>query len=140
MGKKKDWYSAKGLFLHRTGGVPPKQKRYEESIIILRASSEVEAEGKARKLFRKRQMEGVSFLNELEICPLFDDPKIGAEVYWLLRLSPLSVKRYVATHWDDGKPRSCRSRGWDHHWYNAGKKRSGCYNCYERRKGELWKK
>ena len=41
---------------------------------------------------------------------------------------------------NDGKPDSCDERGWTHLWYNNGNNTSGCYNCCEVRKGQLWKK
>ena len=132
---KKSWYSAKGLFKHLNTRTPKKQTRYEESIIILRAADEKGAEKTARDIYRKAAQKDFVFLKEIEICPIFDDPASGTEVYWFQRLSPLSAKAYVKGFWDDGKPRNCHSVGWKHLWYNRDNKRSGCYNCYTTRVG-----
>ncbi|NNN05725.1 MAG: hypothetical protein HKL90_07475 [Elusimicrobia bacterium] len=88
----------------------PGQTRYEESIVLLRAISTKKAEEKARAIFLKQQSGERRFLNQIEICPIFEEPSAGAEVHWFRRLSPLSAERYVLKHWDDGLPRSCRLR------------------------------
>lgn len=132
---RKSWYSAKGLFKHLDSRTPKKQTRFEESIVILRATDEGSARKVARNIFHKAAQKDFLFLKQIEICPLFDDPASGAEVYWFQKLSPLSAKGYVKRFWDDGKPRNCHRLGWKHHWYNRGKNRSGCYNCYASRVG-----
>jgi hypothetical protein len=135
------WFSAKGLFKH-TCDNPRIQERYEESIVILKAASEDLAAERARKLFEKYSDKelGIVFTGAYEICGLFEPVREGREVYWFMRLSSLSPKKYVETYWDDGRPQSCDQKGWTHFWHNIDNKNSGCLNCRQVRKGQLWKR
>jgi hypothetical protein len=83
---------------------------------------------------------GIIFKGHYEICPLYDPVRAGSQVFWSMRISRLSPKKYVEKYWNDGKPDSCDEKGWAHVWYNKDNKTSGCYNCNEVRKGQLWKK
>ena len=143
--KDLDWYSAKGLFKHAWGNKDAKD-RYEEAVFVLKAISEDEAAEHAIKLFNEYANEyaddemGINFTGHYDICPLHDPVRAGRQAYWFMRISRLSPRKYVEKYWNDGKPDSCDERGWTHVWYNNGNNTSGCYNCYEVRKGQLWKK
>lgn len=139
--KKENWYGAKGLFKHLYGHKNLKDK-YEEAVFVLKAASVDEAEQRASKLFNEYANEenGINFTGHYEICPLYHSVRNGSEVYWSMRISRLSPKKYVEKYWNEGKPDSCDERGWTHVWYNKDNKTSGCYNCKEVRKGKLWKK
>jgi hypothetical protein len=139
--KKKSWFGAKGLFRHMDPDSPSIQDRYEESIVVLKAESEEQAEQRALEKFRKyaREELGIFFTGHYEICHLFDPVRAGREVYWFMRISRLTPEKYVEKYWDDGRPRSCADKGWTHFWHNLDGKRSGCLNCQEVRRGKLWK-
>lgn len=141
------WFSVKGLLKHTFPKDDRRHRRdrYEESIIVLRASSEDEAAELAVKLFKEQEYAdedgGIVFTGAHEVCPLFDPVREGHEVYWFLRISNLSPQKYVAKYWDDdGRPESCDDKGWTHSWYNFDGKSSRCMNCREQRKGRLWKR
>jgi hypothetical protein len=85
--KKKSWFGAKGLFRHMDPDSPSIQDRYEESIVVLKAESEEQAEQRALEKFRKyaREELGIFFTGHYEICHLFDPVRAGREVYWFMR-------------------------------------------------------
>ena len=139
--KELDWYNAKGLFKHVNDDKDMKDK-YEETVFVLKAGSEDDAMERAIKLFNGYADEdiGIMFTGHYEICRLFEPVKNGSEVYWSMRISRLSPKKYVERYWNEGRPDSCDEKGWTHVWYNKDNKNSGCFNCNEVRKGQLWKK
>lgn len=132
------YYSIRGLFrvTHSNLVVKP---QYEESVILISAPNEGEAEKLAILYFKDQEDDTTTFENQIDLCPLTEEPGIGKEVFWTRRISNLTSKEYVEKYWDDGKPSNCEDLGWQHAWYNKDDKHSACYNCYEVKEGLIWK-
>jgi len=134
--KEKKYFSVIGLFIDKPSKANS-QDQYEEKIILVKALDENEAEILSLKYFEKFEDDDFIFLNKIEVCPLFDKPKNGKEIFWRRRISKLSAEEYESKYWGDGKPLNCEDENWAHSWFNLDGVNSGCYNCSTVKKGNL---
>lgn len=137
--KEQKYFSVMGLFIDKSSKANS-QDQYEEKIILVKALDENEAEILSLKYFKKFEDDDFIFLNKTEVCPLFDKPKNGKEIFWRRRISKLSPEEYESKYWGDGKPLNCEDENWAHSWFNLDNIHSGCYNCSTVKKGKLWRK
>jgi hypothetical protein len=136
---KKQWFSAKGVFVHRDSGSGPRQL-YEERLILVRARTFRKARKLAEKDAQKyeRLLDGCAFTKFVEVFRLFDEPGDGAEVFSTMEQSDLEPKEYVERRYPS-KPADCEAEGREHRWYNKGHGYSACYHCSVVKPGDLWK-
>ena len=139
---KKEWFSAKGIFLHEPWAWARNMKQwYEERIVLLKAKSEKEAWKRAKKEAKEyvKDLDGTHFIEITEVCTLYED-KIGdkIEVFSTKNISLLQPDEYLETFYPT-TPKDCEANGEQHSWHNLDNKYSACYNCLVKRKGQLWK-
>jgi hypothetical protein len=135
---KKQWFSAKGVFVHRDSGSGPRQL-YEERVLLVRARTFRKARKLAEKDAQKyeRLLDGCAFTEFVEVFRLFDEPGDGAEVFSTMEQSDLEPKEYVERRYPS-KPADCEAEGREHRYYNNGHGYSACYHCSVVKPGELW--
>lgn len=105
MESAKAWYSVKCIFLHNHLAAPDGKSVYEERIVLFAANSldealqlaETEAESYARA---NGDIQYCQFASAYQL----PDGEImaGAEVYSLMRRSPLEPKEFIDKYYDDG--------------------------------------
>ena len=136
---KKQWFSAKCVFVHRDSGSGPRQL-YEERVLLVRAPTF----RKARKLAEReaaeyeRLLDGCAFTGFVEVFHLFDEPGKGAEVFSAMEQSDLEPTEYLERRYPS-KSADCEAEGREHRYYDKGNGYSACYHCSVVKPGELWK-
>ena len=108
----KSWYSAKCIFQHATLSTSETEIVYEERIVLLRAESLDEAlrlaEAEAQRYTAGN--DEIRYCNFASVFHLFEDQiGDGAEVYSLMRQSPLSQSQYIDRYYDAGTERVQRT-------------------------------
>ena len=131
-------YSGVGVFKHCFDD-PKRITQFEERIVVADASSLEEAERIILAEFEEYATAGVEFLDLYEINEVFEEGNLVTEISSTIKIFTGTDEEYLEKYWNDQKPLSCESVGWQHVWFNRGNGKSGCYNCQEERDGELWK-
>ena len=132
-------FSCIGVFKHNHDN-PDVVTKYEERVVLAEAPSPEEAEEIFLSEFRKYATDGIEFLNEYEINEIYEEKdSLVTEVACSMKSFEGTTEQYLKRHWYDQKPLSCDDVGWKHVWHNHGGGISACYNCQEKREGELWK-
>ena len=104
-----EWYAVRCVF--RTAWIdapdgPPEDTLYEERITLWQATSAEEAIGLAEQEAEDYAGEEDEYLQLAQAYKLFDEPGSGAEVFSLMRSSPLEPDQYLDAFFDTGTERS----------------------------------
>ncbi len=136
---KNKWFTAKGIFLHKSQLANQKQW-YEERIVLLKAESEKKVLKCAKKEAKDyiKDLDGTEFIKITEIYALYEE-KIGdkCEIFSSKTISVLESQDYSETFYPN-TPEDYEANGEKHSWHNLDNKNSACYNCLVKRKGRLW--
>ncbi|MCP4696763.1 MAG: hypothetical protein GY862_07930 [Gammaproteobacteria bacterium] len=133
-------YSGIGVFKHSYDH-PDRIAKFEERVVITEALSIEAAEKAILSEFREYSVEGIRFLDVLEVREVYDQgDSLVVDISNSMKVFEGSDEEYLSKHWSDQRPVSCECVGWQHVWYNRGGGKSGCYNCQEEHDGELWDK
>jgi hypothetical protein len=107
------WFGAKTIYRWRpvTGINADGEQLYEERIVLLRARDLHDAITVGEMLARNyaRDLEGIEYLGFIDVYEISDDIRDGAEIYSLLRSSPLGAREFVSRYHDDGTEHGSRS-------------------------------
>jgi hypothetical protein len=109
------WFGAKTLYCWRpTAEVNAEDEHlHEERVVLLRARDLDDAlvRGEVAAEQYARDLEHAEYLGFIDVYEISDDILDGAEVYSLLRSSPLDAREFVKRCFDDGTEHSSRGRG-----------------------------
>lgn len=130
-------FSGVGIFKHNYKN-PNQITKFEERVVMTEAQTYEEAEKLILEDFDEYATDGVEFLNVYEISAMYPDDGPVLEIACAMKVFNGTEEEYFEKYWGDQKPLTCESEGWEHVWFNRGGGISGCYNCQEERKGELW--
>ena len=104
------WFGAKIIYRWRlVAGVNAEGEHlYEERVTLLRARDLADALARGEALAQEyaRGREGIEYLGFIDVYEISDDIGDGAEVYSLLRTSPLDARQFVTRYHDDGTQHS----------------------------------
>ena len=100
------WFSAKCIFRHPTARAEPVSSVYEERVIVTRARDFQAAMAKAEEEEEAREccaLLDAEYLDHVSVFSI-DATELGdkAEVYSLMRTSPLASDEYLDTFYDTG--------------------------------------
>ena len=95
------WFGAQTVFLH-TDFDPPV---YEERVNVLQAASQDDAITKGERIADAYADEDTHYLGYIVVFEMFDALEDGAEVFSLMRDSPLSPDDYISRFFDTGAER-----------------------------------
>lgn len=135
----KNWFSAKGIFLHKSK-IENINQWYEERIILLKAESETEALKLAHREAKDyvKDLEGAKFIEITDVYSLYDEEiSDKCEVFSSKMISHLKPQDYLEAFYPN-TTEDCEAIGENHCWHNLDGKNSACYNCLVKRKGRLW--
>jgi len=136
---KENWFTAKGIFLHKAQLKNQKQW-YEERIVLLKAKDEREALKLANKEAKDyvKDLADTTLVDITEIYELYEkDIDNKVEIFSSKTISTLKPNDYLETFYPNTLE-DCEAIGEKHSWHNLDNKNSACYNCLVTRKGELW--
>ncbi|WP_412970768.1 hypothetical protein [Glaciecola sp. MF2-115] len=122
-------FSGSGIFKHIYED-PNRITKFEERVVITKASSETEAERQILADFKEYAQDGIVFVGEFTIAEIIESETV-TEVSSTMRIYHGSDEEYLSLYWYDLQPESCDEKGWKHAWYNQGSGKSACYNCQE---------
>jgi hypothetical protein len=99
------WFAVRCFFLH--GPLEDDVRTYEERVTLWRAASAEEAfdRAEAEAAEHAGMLTEVAALATMQCYELADDPGDGAEVFSLMRDSPLDPGRYITRHFSTGDER-----------------------------------
>ncbi len=138
MGKNK-WFTAKGIFLHKSQLKNQKQW-YEKRIVLLKAESEKKAFKNANEEAKDyiRDLDGTELIEITEVYSLYEERVSDkCEIFSSKTISVLEPDDYLKTFYPI-TPEDCETNDEKHSWHNLDGKNSACYNCLVKRKGRLW--
>ena len=102
------WFAVRCVF--RTAwigdGPDPAEQLYEERITLWQAGSSEEAIALAEQEAAEYAEDDDEYLELAQAFELYDDPGHGAEVFSLMRTSPLEPDAYLDTFFDTGTERA----------------------------------
>lgn len=135
---KKHWFTAKGIYLHKSQ-IPNQKRWYEERIILLKAESEKKALKSANKEAKDyvKDLDETEFISITEVYQLYEKLSDKCEVFSSKTISDLESTEYLENFYPDS-PDDCEANGEQHSWHNLDGENSACYNCLVKRKGKLW--
>ncbi len=135
---KNKWFTAKGIFLHKSQ-ISNQKQWYEERIILLKAESEKKALKSANKEAKDyvKDLDGTEFSAITEVYELYEKLDDKCEVFSSKTISDLEANEYLENFYPDS-PEDCEANGEKHSWHNLDGKNSACYNCLVEREGKLW--
>ena len=134
-----NWFTAKGIFLHKSQLENQKQW-YEERIILLKAKDETEALKYANEEAKDyiKDLDGTNFIEIVNVYALYDEEiSDKCEIFSSKTISLLEAQDYLETFYPEA-PEDCEKIGEKHSWHNLDNENSACYNCLVTRKGKLW--
>ena len=136
---KKNWFTAKGIFLHKSQ-IPNQKQWYEARIVLLKAESEKKALKSAYKEAKDyvKDLDETAFIAISDVYELYEILSNKCEVFSSKTISNLESTKYLENFYPDS-PENCEVNGEQHSWHNLDNKNSACYNCLVKRKGKLWK-
>ena len=109
------WFGAKTIYrwLPVAGANAEGEQLYEERISLLRARDLDDALARGEVIAQKyaRELEGIEYLGFIDVYQISDEILDGAEVYSILRSSPLDSREFVRRYYDDGSEHSSRGNG-----------------------------
>jgi hypothetical protein len=109
------WFGAKTIYRWRpvAGANAEGEHLYEERVVLLRARDLADAlvRGEVAAEQYARDLEHGEYLGFIDVYEISDDILDGAEIYSLLRSSPLDARDFVTRYYDDGTQHSSRGRG-----------------------------
>ena len=135
----KNWFTAKGIFLHKSQLKNQKQW-YEERIILLKAKDEKEALKYADEEAKNyiKDLDGTKFIEITDIYALYDEEiSDKCEIFSCKMISHLKPQEYLEKFYPNTLE-DCEKIGEKHSWHNLDNENSACYNCLVTRKGKLW--
>ena len=135
----KNWFTAKGIFLHESQLENQKQW-YEERIVLLKAKDEKEALKYADEEAKDyiKDLDGTNFIEIIDVYELYDEEISNKrEIFSSKTISLLKPQDYLEKFYPNS-PEDCEKIGEKHSWHNSDNENSVCYNCSITRKGRLW--
>lgn len=136
---KNKWFTAKGIFYHKSQ-VKAQKQWYEERIVLLKAESEKEALKQANKEAKEyiNDLEDTMFIEITDVFALYEEePGDKCEIFSSKTISLLKPQDYLEAFYPN-TPQDCEANGEEHSWHNLDNKNSACYNCLVKREGKLW--
>ncbi|MGZ6827281.1 MAG: DUF4288 domain-containing protein [Mycobacteriales bacterium] len=104
------WYAVRCVFrtmwTETAEGVTPDEQLYEERITLWQAGSAEEAIALAEEEAVDYAGDEDEYLDLAQAFRLYDSPGHGAEVFSLMRTSPLEPDAYLDAHFDTGSERA----------------------------------
>jgi hypothetical protein len=104
------WYAVRCVFrsawLETADGLPPEEHLYEERMTLWQATSSEEAIALAESEAADYAGDEDEYLELAQAFRLFDAPANGAEIFSLMRSSPLESDEYLDAFFDTGAERA----------------------------------
>jgi hypothetical protein len=101
------WFGVRSVFQHQRQDISPGSNLYEERVVIVRAADFATALGKAESEAGEYACDDdVQFLGFSQAFEIYEDPSSPpAEVFSLMRESPLDAEAYIDSFFSTGSER-----------------------------------